>query len=112
MAQAIGYLARCAARAVAAGADLRVWASLIGGQPRISIGSACGEPAAGLPPPASRPGAAGSGDSPLSWVNADLMLTVGRILLRAHGVSLRKRPEGPQEELFQFDLPVVAVALK
>ncbi len=51
MAQAIGYLARCAARAVAAGADLRVWASLIGGQPRISIGSACGEPAAGLPPP-------------------------------------------------------------
>jgi K+-sensing histidine kinase KdpD len=112
LAQAIGYLVRCAGRTVAAGATLRVWASLEGGRPCVSIGSVCGEPAAGLPPPTSKIGAAGRGDTPLRWVNADLMLTVCRTLLRAHGVCLRTRPPESQEELFQFDLPVAPGVLK
>jgi GAF domain-containing protein len=112
LAQAIGYLARCAGRTVAAGATLRVWASLEEGRPRVSIRSTRGEPAAESPHPFSKPGAAGPGDTPLSWISADLMLTVCRNLLQAHGVSLRTGPPESQEELFQFDLPVAAVAVK
>jgi GAF domain-containing protein len=112
MSQAIGYLVRCAGRTGAAGATLRVRAWLEGGQPRISIGSDCGEQDADLPHPTLKSGAAGRGDAPWSWVSADLMLTVCRTLLRAHGVSLRTRPLESPGELFQFDLPVAAGVLK
>ncbi len=74
--QAIGYLIRCASRTLTNGDSLRVLASLEESRLCVSIGSAGGEPAVDSPPPASNPDAAGRGDSPLSWVNADLMLTV------------------------------------
>ena len=110
--QAIGYLTRCAGRTLAAGATLQVRASLHEGRLRVSIGSECGEAAVVSPPPASSSDAAGRGDSPLDWVNSDLMLTVCRSLLQAHGISLQTGPPELQGELFQFGPPMAAAAVE
>jgi len=100
------YLVQCADRSAAPGASLLVRASMFGGRPRVTVGSA-GEGLAGIgetAPADFQP--VPPGESPASWLDEELMLSVSVNLLTTQGVELHVGPSGPPEEMFWFELPM------
>ena len=106
IAQVIVNLTNFARSAVSSGATLTTRAHRMEERIRIVIGHAKGHADGGY----------GSGVSPTlinkegrfspTWVHKELMLSICKTVLLAHGVELHQEPPEREEEIFWFELPV------
>ena len=106
MVTVLGYLLRCVEYTSAPGAGLRVQAVSSKGLPRMSVGVVNAATIGSGVPDESHTTLNRLGEFYAGCLDTDLMLSVCRDLLSAHGVDLHVIPLETNESRFWFELPV------